>query len=78
MALLARTIKCVVSVPETGYIVTRMCDLSGNIRMKWSSYGRCCNRQVWTNFWHHLFLVYFKDNLGKRRLNSQLQLGTVC
>ena len=36
MVLLARTIECVVLIPETGYIMINMCDLSGNITMKWS------------------------------------------
>lgn len=34
MALLARNVKCVVSVPETDNLMTKMCDLSGNSRMK--------------------------------------------
>ena len=34
MALLARIVNCVVSVPGTDKLMTKMCDLSGNIRMK--------------------------------------------
>ena len=36
MALLARTVKCLVSIPETGYMMTNMCGLSGNNTMKWA------------------------------------------